>query len=304
MTHSTSVIYRLTQRIDRHAQRFALLAIALYLLINNSVNATSTWMEATRHGETSLSMWEPFVWEYTSAVATILCLLPVFWLWQRFPLRFAQPGKQLVVHFLASLAFSASHVGLMVLLRELIYSGLGGDYNFGPWLREFIYEYRKDMLGYINFLVLFALCRFAYSRIKGEANLISENDFSKSQGGPDNVSQTSLPSTPEHLLVKKLDKEFLVKVADIKWMESSGNYVNLHANGGVYPIRATLSKLTDTLAERGFVRVHRSYAVNCHEIKSVSYNNSGDGEVMLNTGQQVNLSRRYKDKLKQCWSEE
>ncbi|MDC8832450.1 LytR/AlgR family response regulator transcription factor [Alteromonas gilva] len=303
MSHSTSVIHSITRRIDRHPQRYALLAIAFYLFLNNTVNATSTWMESTRHGETSLSMWEPFVWEYSSALSTLLCLLPLFWFWRRYPLRFARPGKQLAMHLLASLVFSVCHVVLMVGMRELVYSGVGGDYNFGPWLREFVYEYRKDLLGYVNFLVLFQLCRFAYSRIKGEANFIGENAPNRDAAGLNDVSHNHSSAPPEHLLVKKLDKEFLVNVADIEWMESSGNYVNLHAAGSVYPLRSTLSKLTDTLAERGFIRVHRSYAVNRHKITSVSYNNSGDGDVMLSNGRQVNLSRRYKDKLKQYWSE-
>ena len=107
---------------------------------------------------------------------------------------------------------------------------------------------------------------------------------------------------PKHFLVKKLDKEFLVKVEDIEWIESSGNYVNLHSNGRIYPLRSTLTKISERLACAHFSRVHRSFAVNHQAIDNISYQGSGDGEITLKGGKRLALSRRYKDEFKKALS--
>ena len=98
--------------------------------------------------------------------------------------------------------------------------------------------------------------------------------------------------------MKKVGKEFIVRVEDIEWLESSGNYVNLHSKGRIYPTRATLTKLIAKIEEQGFCRIHRSHAINLNNIDSITPLSSGDSEVKLNTGKILNLSRRYKDAFK------
>lgn len=100
---------------------------------------------------------------------------------------------------------------------------------------------------------------------------------------------------PGHFLVKKLDKEFLIRVVEIEWLEASGNYVNLHSKGRIYPLRATLSNTLLQLSSKGFSRIHRSLAVNHKAIDSIRYDSSGDGDILLKSGQQLALSRRYKE---------
>lgn len=292
MTTTSTLSERLFEKFDRHPTFNSLLVVALFLLINNTLLATSKWMETTRDGSPGFNMWEPFVWEYTSALSTLLFLIPVFWFWRRYPLRFAHTGRQLLLHFLVSLAYSVCHVAMMVMLREGIYFFTDSTYQFSPWLREFFYEYRKDVWGYATFLVAFHLYEKAYGRLKGEANLIEDEQ-------PAQNAEAQNAHAPEHLLVKKLDRDFLVKVDDISWLESNGNYVNMHASGRIYPLRSTLAQLTERLTAKGFVRVHRSFAVNQHCISSISTNNSGDGEIQLSDGKSIPLSRRYKDQLKQ-----
>lgn len=276
------------ERFEQHKSRYIFLFLISYFFINTTINATSEWMEATRDGVPDFHISEPFVWEYSSAIS-ILFLLPLLAaFWQRHPLRLANFKSQLAKHFVASLLFSILHVSIMVLLRELAYWSAGSNYDFGPILREFIYEYRKDVWGYAFFLLFYQLYQFIYSRLKGEANLIDSEP-----------AQQVATQTPEHLLVKKLDREFLVKVDNIEWMESAGNYVNLHSNGRIYPLRATLADLSKRLETKGFCRTHRSYAVNFAAIEHISYQPSGDGEITLKSGATVALSRRYKDEFKQ-----
>lgn len=286
------------KRFDQYPVLYSYLVLALYFLINNLINATSVWMEASRNPQNTLRLWEPFLWEFTSAIGLLFMVPFVVKAYQICPPKLTGLAKQILVHVLGSLIFSIGHVSIMVLLRKLSYQLVDLEYNFGPVLREFIYEYRKDAWGYLFFLGMYQLASFVYSRLKGEASLINEQEQT------DIASPLISPKAPEYFLVKKLDKEFLVKIADIDWLESSGNYVNLHSLGRIYPLRATLAKTVEQLASKGFSRIHRSLAVNHNAIESISYQGSGDGEIRLKNGHILALSRRYKDTFRAAFSPE
>ncbi|WP_323844969.1 LytTR family DNA-binding domain-containing protein [Microbulbifer magnicolonia] len=284
------------ERFDRRRTLYIYLALAAYLFANNTINAASVWTEHNRDGVADIQLWEPFAWEYTSALSTLLLFPFLLFAFRHNPPRLTGFGRQLGWHLLATLLFAAAHVSLMVLMRELLYALGGGNYSFGPWLREFWYEYRKDAWGYAVFFCLYLAFRLAYSRLKGEASLIAENEPAANAA----AEQVGQQKVPEHFLVKKLDKEFLVRVADIEWIESAGNYVNLHSRGRIYPMRGTLTTIAERLAPAGFSRIHRGLVVNHNAIEHISIQPSGDGEVQLQCGKQLNLSRRYRDAFKQA----
>lgn len=279
----------LLQRFDQRPNVFSYGILVVYFFINAAINASSVWMEHSRNGDNTLQMWEPIVWEYSSAVSTLLLLPILFWWFSRYPLQLTGFRRQLLAHAGGSLLFSLLHVAIMVVLRELIYHWLGENYDFGPLMREFFYEYRKDVWGYLSLLISYHLVLFVYSRLKGEAHQLDSEDD----------SNTALSAkAPEHFLVKKLDKEFLIRTVDIEWLEASGNYVNLHSKGRIYPLRATLSNTLQQLSANGFSRIHRSLAVNHNAIDSIRYDSSGDGDILLKNGQQLALSRRYKEQFR------
>ena len=278
----------LFEKFDQHKVAYSYLVFMLYLMVNNGINASSVWLEHNRDGQAEIQFWEPFVWEYSSALSTLLIVPLLIILFKRLPLKLTHWRQQIAVHLIATIGFSFAHVSLMVMFREAIYWLNDQNYSFGPWSRELWYEYRKDAWGYFLFLVAYHVLLEIYQRLKGEANLIAEQTDSNHSPSP----------IPKHLLVRKLDKEFLVKVADVEWIESSGNYVNLHSRGRIYPLRSTLTKIADRLGEGGFTRIHRSLAVNHNAIDSISYQPSGDGDIHLKCGKKLNLSRRYKEQLK------
>ncbi|WJG08104.1 LytTR family DNA-binding domain-containing protein [Aliiglaciecola sp. LCG003] len=285
-------------RFEKHKFVFTFGLIGLYLFTNNSINATSVLMEHSRGGQLSISIWEPFAWEYTSALSTFLLLPAMFAVFRRFPPRFSHIPKQILIHLLAATLFSIAHVLLMVMFREIIYFFAGGNYDFAPWLREFWYEYRKDIWGYITWLVLHQLVIALYGRLKGEASLIKD----EAQESQQDDSTSSNSAAPHHLLVKKLDKEFLVKVTEVEWLESAGNYVNLYQGGRIYPLRGTLGNTLQRIESMGFSRIHRSHGVNHAAIDNIQYAASGDGVVTLKSGKQLAISRRYKSDFKEALS--
>lgn len=259
---------------------FAMLFV--FLVVETSINATSLWMEAAREGDTTPA-WVWFVLEYSSGLAMIALFPMVLWYVNRFPLDWAAFRKNIGWHLLGSLAFTLLHMLFMSVLRKLAFAVVGSTYSFYDFSWQLLYEYRKDAWTYAGFLCVIYVYRFILVRLRGEAQLVPEGENSP----PETV--------PDRLLVKKLGKEFIVRVDEIEWLESAGNYVNLHVGKRIYPLRSTLSSLVERLESRGFRRTHRSTGVNLECVASITPLESGDAEIVLTTGQKLGLSRRYRE---------
>jgi len=54
----------------------------------------------------------------------------------------------------------------------------------------------------------------------------------------------------DRFLVKKLGREFLVKVSDIDWVVSAGNYITLHVGETDYLLRETMANVERRLASQ------------------------------------------------------
>lgn len=273
----------------QYSNRYGALLLIAYIFINNSINATSDIMEANRAGSLPFQLWEPFVWEYSSAISTLLLVPAVLLLLAKYPFNWQAISRFVGVYWVASLVFSVLHVGLMIGLRKLVYWTCGVNYDFGLLWYEFLYEYRKDLLGFIFLIVVIKSYQYFIAQLKGEARVFQRTE------------ETQQPQY-ERLLVKKLGKEFIIKVNEVDWLESSGNYVNLHIGERIYPIRATLTNLSQQLQVKGFCRIHRSFTIRMDAIESIAHNSSGDSEVTLIGGKKLPLSRRYKEQLKELLS--
>jgi two-component system LytT family response regulator len=99
---------------------------------------------------------------------------------------------------------------------------------------------------------------------------------------PDYLRRLSVP-LDEHLI--------LLDVADIDWIEANRNSVRLHAGKDVYTLRQTMTHLASRLDPSVFLRVHRSAMVNVHRIKAVHPWFNGYHLLVLNSGQQLRMSR-------------
>lgn len=275
------------QHYQQYKLRYEIAVLISYFLINATLLATSVIMEGQRnYDELPFQMWEPFVWEYTSAISTLILFPCIVFLLKKYPFNWQSITPSLAQYFLASIVFSVCHVAIMVGIREVVYWLMDMTYDFGDFWFEMFYEYRKDVWSFLMFIFAIKSYGFIISRLQGEASPISEGE------------ESSLPVNVDRLLIKKLGKEFIIKVEDVQWLESAGNYVNLHINERIYPLRFTLGKLSEELAAKGFCRIHRSHAVRLDAIESITPLSSGDSEVKLITGKVLNLSRRYKENFK------
>ncbi|MDI3263150.1 MAG: LytTR family DNA-binding domain-containing protein [Fulvimonas sp.] len=234
--------------------------------------------------------WEPWCWECSSALMSLVLVAGVARMEDRWPLRMEAWRTSLPWHLLASIAYSLLHVAGMIALRKLVYAAVGGRYDFGDWWPHFGYEYLKDVRSYFGVAVTVAFYRFWRLRRQGEARLLDAPD----QGPP-----VEPVDRPERFLVRKLGREFLLAAGEIEWAQAAGNYVNLHVRGRDYPLRSTMAVLEARLDPARFLRVHRGYIVNLDCLAEIEPLESGDARLKLRDGALLPCSRRYRAQLRE-----
>jgi len=108
----------------------------------------------------------------------------------------------------------------------------------------------------------------------------------------------SRPSAPAHLAriaVRDRDRTRFVKVADIDWIEASGNYVVLHAAKENFVLRETLAALETQLSPREFYRLNRSALVRLDRVREVEPAFNDEHVVVLTTGIRLPLTRGVRE---------
>ena len=108
------------------------------------------------------------------------------------------------------------------------------------------------------------------------------------------IAQNEAETTDKEVISVKADyKTQLVKVADIVYLESAGEYVRLHIEGSsTITTLFRLKNMETTLPADGFLRVHRSYIVNLKRIASYT-----KGRIFLDNGEYIPLGENYKERF-------
>lgn len=91
-----------------------------------------------------------------------------------------------------------------------------------------------------------------------------------------------------------------IRVADVLWLQSAGNYVELHLASRKVLHRIPLSRLEPLLNPDDFLRVHRAAIVRRDQISRLSIVGDGRYLLTLRCDAQVPVSERYVDNLKAC----
>lgn len=98
-----------------------------------------------------------------------------------------------------------------------------------------------------------------------------------------------------HLSVRSVGRIERIAVDEILWLESAGNYVQLHMAGRTILHRVTLNKLEMYLDTAQFLRVHRRALVRLNQVSSLAVTGDGTYVLSLLCGAQVSVSERYLD---------
>ncbi len=107
----------------------------------------------------------------------------------------------------------------------------------------------------------------------------------------------------QRLIIKSAGKMYIIKTSDIEWIEADDNYVKLHVNGKTHYLRQTMKTMEKSLDPSLFLRIHRSVIVNMDRISQIQQWFNNEYMVTLKNGTELNMSRTYREKAKQRFSE-
>jgi two-component system LytT family response regulator len=90
-----------------------------------------------------------------------------------------------------------------------------------------------------------------------------------------------------------------LEIATIDWIDAAGDYMCVHAQGRTYVLRETMKSLESILDPKMFQRVHRSTIVNIRRVRRLRPHTNGEYFLTLEDGQEIKLSRSYRDRVDQ-----
>jgi len=111
------------------------------------------------------------------------------------------------------------------------------------------------------------------------------------------LPSTAEPQAPNWLPIRNGRETVRVPVETIEWVDAAGDYLCIHASGHTHILRATMREMENLLNPRLFQRVHRSTIVNLTRVKSLRAHMNGEYFLRLEGGQELKLSRTYRDKV-------
>ena len=99
------------------------------------------------------------------------------------------------------------------------------------------------------------------------------------------------------LAVRSRGKVYVVKLEDLDWLETAGNYVRLHVQGASHLYRDSLLNFEMRLDPRRFVKIHRSTIVNIDRITQLEPTFKREHIVTLCDGTRLTLTAPYRSRL-------
>ena len=107
--------------------------------------------------------------------------------------------------------------------------------------------------------------------------------------------------TKHQIFVKDANRCFFIKLNEISYIKSIGNYAQLHFNGKSVMVKRSLNYLEETLPDN-FFRCNRSEIINHHFIGQINALSKGGLQIQLTTNRVIDLSDRksviFKEQLK------
>lgn len=275
----------------KHKKLLAFTFFTTFASLNAWVSSISLVADHQKNNA-SFASWEPYAWEFSSLFMLLVLIPYIALINKKYPLKYGRFKFNLMVHFFHTTVFSLIHSVGMIWIRKLIYQINETSYDFGHWPTELFYEYRKDVLTYFIVLALIYIYGLVINQIEGIASLITEDD------------KQSLEHKVDKLLIKKKGREYIIDLAEVSTIEAGGNYIYIHANKHVYPMRETMTNILKRLDKKQFIQVHRSFIVNIEFTKEIISSESSDFSIKLINNRSVPLSRKYRSAFKKLFEYE
>lgn len=113
------------------------------------------------------------------------------------------------------------------------------------------------------------------------------------------MEQANLPleSGKEVIWLKLSGRNVPIKIVDVFYFESDGNYVRIHLESRSFLYRETLQQIEDWTDGSKFVRIHRSILIHSLYLDRVHYEGNNRYILRMKNGIKLNSSRSYKHEI-------
>jgi two-component system, LytTR family, response regulator len=109
-------------------------------------------------------------------------------------------------------------------------------------------------------------------------------------------------TTDDQVFVKDGEKCWFVKLAEVRYFESDGNYIKVYFDKYRPMIHKSLNALEERLDEKSFFRASRKHIVNLLWIERIDTWFNGGLMVQLKGGDKIEVSRRQSSRFKDIMS--
>ena len=116
--------------------------------------------------------------------------------------------------------------------------------------------------------------------------------------------QKSITPRAPRIAFKANGSILLLDLANIAAVQAEGNYVSLQHRPVPYLVHESLSSLVEKLKPYGFIRIHRSVAVNISAVEELRPLPTGEYKLRVTGGKEYSVTRTYKHNLRdlaQLW---
>jgi len=132
-------------------------------------------------------------------------------------------------------------------------------------------------------------------KIAAKAALLTQEQFAAVLSGLRSGEESK--SYAARFLVKDGEKEILLPVEKVDWVEAAEYYCCLHSGARSYMLRETISDLSARMDPKEFVRIHRSAIVNLDRIEEIYREGTAQGSIRLTGGQMLKMSKAGRERL-------
>jgi two-component system LytT family response regulator len=132
--------------------------------------------------------------------------------------------------------------------------------------------------------------RRAKARIAGDAALQTQEQLMAALDALRNGTRNG-KAYQERFLIRDGNKETLINVGDVEWIEASDYYSCVHVGGRNYLLRESIKELSSKLDPAEFVRIHRSVIARIDQVREIHRDGRTEYFVVLTGGQRLRMSK-------------
>ncbi|MFA6275329.1 MAG: LytTR family DNA-binding domain-containing protein [Pedobacter sp.] len=135
---------------------------------------------------------------------------------------------------------------------------------------------------------------FRFERFLKAVNRALESYNLKNQVSKPTIPLQSVANDDEQISIKSDKKHVLLKLSDIYYLESLGNYVKVWGDLNFLLTPRTLSSFEEQLPDESFIRIHKSFILNKKFVHYMEGNT-----IFLKNNQQIPIGKNYRPVIKQ-----